>query len=555
MNEHECIKLDAAILGGGFAGVYCAKALGEALKRKRDFTVGLISKENYMVFQPMLAEVVGSSISPRHVVNPLRLLCRHASVYQGVVESVNWPERSLLLNAGPFSGNVRIEYRHLVLALGAVTDLRHVPGMPEHAFLMKNVGDAMYLRTTVIGRIEEANLETRREIRERLLTFVVVGGGYSGVETAGNLLDLFSVIPSYYPEIARTDLKVWLIHGGDHLLPTMNRRLGEYSARKLQERGLKLVLNQRVKSVTANRVYLENGAQIEANTVVSTVGNAPHPLVTSLCEASGLATVKGRILSSDTGQVKGQTHLWAVGDCAAVPDADGVFSPETAQFGMRQGILSGKNIARFTRGEQLRRFKFKGYGELASIGHHVAVADILGVKFSGFIAWWVWRTIYLLKLPRLDRKVRVLLDWTLDLFFPRDLNHLSPRHSNPVKEMYLEKGDILFEQGEPVFSFYIVKSGAVDLCENGEIVQTIRSGGYFGERSLLGDGIWHYRARASEPAHLVSIPARIFHQLVQGIGSLGQFFQKSAIRYQSREVTESLGRKIPRRLVSEPVSH
>src|SRR3954452_10886507 len=429
MNEHKCIKLDVAILGGGFAGVYCAKALGEALKRKRDFKVGLISEENYMVFQPMLAEVVGSSISPRHVVNPLRLLCRRASVYQGVVESVNWPERSLVLNAGPFSGNVRIEYDHLVLALGAVTDLRHVPGMPEHAFLMKNVGDAMYLRSTVIGRIEEASLETRSEIRERLLTFVVVGGGYSGVETAGNLLDLFSAIHSYYPGIARTDLKVWLIHSGDHLLPTLNRKLGEYSARKLQERGLKLVLNQRVKSVTANRVYLENGSEIEANTVISTVGNAPHPLVRSLCEACALETVKGRILSSDTGQVKGQTHLWAVGDCAAVPDADGVFSPETAQFGMRQGILSGKNIARFTRGEQLRRFKFKGYGELANIGHHVAVAEILGLKFSGFFAWWLWRTIYLLKLPGIERKIRVALDWTLDLFFPRDIVYLRPLHS------------------------------------------------------------------------------------------------------------------------------
>jgi len=553
MNERKCIKLDVAVLGGGFAGVYCAKALSEVLKRKRDFKVGLISEENYMVFQPMLAEVAGSSISPRHVVNPLRLLCRRASVYRGVVESVNWPERSLLLNAGPFSGKVRMEYNHLVLALGAVTDLRHVPGMPEHAFLMKNVGDAMYLRTTIIGRIEEANLETRPEIRERLLTFVVVGGGYSGVETAGQLLDLFSAIHAYYPGIARTDLKVWLIHAGDHLLPTLHCKLGEYSARKLEERGLKLVLNQRVKSVTANRVYLQNGVEIEANTVISTVGNAPHPLVTSLSEACGLAMVKGRILSSDTGQVKGHTHLWAVGDCAAFPDSNGVFSPETAQFGMRQGILAGKNIARFTRGERLRRFKFKGYGELASIGHHVAVAEILGFKFSGFFAWWLWRTIYLVKLPRLDRKVRVVLDWTLDLFFPRDLNHLSPRHSNPVKDIYLERGDILFEQGEPAFSFYIVKSGVVELREDGETVQRIRSGGYFGERALLGDGIWHYGARASEPAQLVSIPARIFHQLVHGIGSLGQFFQKSATKYQSREVAEAVGRKIPREVVAQPV--
>lgn len=553
MNGHKSIKLDVAVLGGGFAGVYCAKSLSEALKRKRDFKVGLISEENYMVFQPMLAEVVGSSISPRHVVNPLRLLCRRASMYKGVIESVNWPERSLSLNAGPFSGNVRIDYTHVVLALGAVTDLRHVPGMPEHAFLMKNVGDAMQLRTTVIGRIEEANLETRSEIRQRLLTFVVVGGGFSGVETAGNLLDLFSVIHSYYPGIARSDLKLWLIHSDDHLLPRFNGRLGEYSAKKLQERGLKLVLNQRVKSMTANRVYLENGSEIETNTVISTVGNAPNPLVTSLCEAAGLERVKGRILSSDTGQVKGETNLWAIGDCAAFPDSKGNFSPQLAQFGMRQGILCGKNIARFTCGKPLLRFKFKGQGELASIGHRTAIAEIMGVRFSGFIAWWLWRTIYLMKLPRLDRKVRVLLDWTLELFFPRDLNHLSPRHSNPVKDIYLEKGDILFQEGEPAFSFYILKSGVIELYEHGEAVQRIVSGGYFGEQALLRDGIWHHEARVSEPAHLVSISARTFHQLVEGIGSLGQFFQKSATKYQSQEVAEAIGRKIPREVVSEPV--
>jgi NADH dehydrogenase len=270
MSAEKVIKLNVAILGGGFAGVYCAKSVCKELGRGSGLKVGLISEENYMVFQPMLPEVVGSSISPRHVVNPLRLLCRHALVYRGRGESVNWPDRSLVLDAGPFSGNVRVEYDHLVLALGAVTDLSHIPGMPEHAFLIKNVGDAMFLRTTLLGRLEEAALESRPDIKARLLTFVVVGGGYSGVETAGHLLDLFCSIHVYYPNISQQDLKVYLIHGRDHLLPTLSRRLGEYSARKLRQRGLNLVLNERVKSVTANRVDLENGAVIERNMVIST---------------------------------------------------------------------------------------------------------------------------------------------------------------------------------------------------------------------------------------------------------------------------------------------
>lgn len=554
MDQPKAIKLDVAVLGGGFAGVYCAKAIGRLSRGGAKVRLGLISEQNYMVFQPMLPEVAGSSISPRHVVNPLRLLCKQADVFQGRVEKIDWPGRNLILNAGPFSGNLRVSYDDLVLALGAVTDLSRIPGMPEHAYLMRNVGDAMYLRSIILGRMEEANLETRPDIKRRLTSFVVVGGGYSGVETAGHILDLFRSIRVYYPNIGHSDLSVSLVHGGDHLLPTLSRKLGEYSARKLEQLGLKLLLNQRVRSITANRVYLESGQILETNTVISTVGNAPHPLVQKLGEACGLALEKGRLVTEATGQVKGQTHLWAAGDCAAFPLVAGCYCPETAQFAYRQGLLLGKNVMRRRSGRALQPFTFKGLGEMASIGHHLAVADICGFHFSGFLAWWLWRTVYLLKLPRFDRKVRVMLDWTLDLFFPRDLNHLSPRFTKPVKEIYLERGDVLFHQGEPAFSFYIVKSGMLELHDCGETLQRVGAGGYFGEQALLEDGIWHYDAQATEPTRLVSIPAGIFHELVRGVGSLGAFFQKSATKYQSREMVEAIGRKVAPGLTAQPVS-
>jgi len=553
-NQTKSIKLDIAILGGGFGGVYCAKAVGKALGRSSSVKAGLISEENYMVFQPMLPEVAGSSISPRHVVNPLRLLCKNVDVLRGRVESIDRKGRSLMLNAGPFSGNLKIQYDHLVLALGAVTDLSRIPGMPEHAFHIKNVGDAMYLRTTILGRIEEANLEPQSELKKRLTSFVVVGGGYSGVETAGHILDLFRAIHVYYPNVSGSDLSVHLIHGGDHLLPTLSRKLGEYSARKLQQRGLKLILNQRVKSVTANRVYLDNGECIETNTVISTIGNASHPLIKNLADGHDLEMERGCLVTEATGVVKGQTHLWAVGDCAAFPAPTGGHCPNTAQFAFRQGMLVGGNIVRQLRKRPLRKFTFKGLGEMASIGHHLAVADIFGIQFSGFLAWWLWRSVYLLKLPRLDRKLRVVLDWTLDLFFPRDLNHLSPRFTKPIKEIYLEAGDVLFHAGEPAFSFYMVKSGALELRESGETIHLISPGGYFGEQALLDDGIWHYDACAVEPTSLVSIPASIFHQLARGVGSLGQFFQKSATKYQSREIVEAIGRKVAPDAASQPIS-
>jgi NADH dehydrogenase len=537
-------KLDIVILGGGFAGVYCAKTLGKELRGKSAGQAGLISEENYMVFQPMLPEVAGSSISPRHVVNPLRLLCRDVRVLKGAIEKIIWPERKLILNAGAFSGNVEIQFKHLVLALGAVVDLSRIPGMPEHAYLMRNVGDAMMLRTTIIGRIEEANLEPRPEVKRRLLSFVVVGGGYSGVETAGQILDLLRSIQRYYPAISRNDWQVHLIHSQDHLLPTLSRRLGEYSAGKLREKGLDLILNQRVKAVTANSVYLEDGSVIATNTVISTVGNAPHPLVTALCQENGFPTEKGRILTEPTCQVAGQSHLWAAGDCAAIPFRKGGFCPATAQFAQRQGILLARNLIRSLQNGSLQSFDFKGMGELASIGHRTAVADILGFTFSGFFAWWLWRTVYLLKLPRLDRKVRVLLDWTLDLFFPRDINLLSPRYSALLKEIHLESGDVLFHMNEPAFSFYIVKSGCVAICDEQGVVKKATAGEYFGERALLTDGVWHFQATATEPSTLVSIPANVFHQIVRGSGSLGRLFQKSAAKYQSREMVEALSRKI-----------
>lgn len=542
--RRKILELDIAVLGGGFAGVYCAKRLARQ-SATRKLKIGLVSEENYMVFQPMLAEVAGGSVSPRHVVNPLRLLCRGASVFKGRIEKIAWPERKLTLNAGAFAGHIEVRYKHLVVSIGAVIDLSRIPGMPEHAFLLQNVGDAMLLRSTIISRIEEANLEQDAKSRRRLLTFVVVGGGYSGVEAAGQILDLFRSIHVFYPGIDQRDLHVYLVHSRDHLLPHLNRRLGDYSARKLVERGLKLILNQRVKDVTANRVYLQDGSTIESNTVISTVGNAPHPLILSLCSENGLLMEKGRIVTESTCQVKGQSNLWAAGDCAAIPYVKGGLCPATAQFAMRQGLLLAENIGRSIQGKPLRPFTFAGFGEMAGIGHRTAVADVFGFNFSGLFAWWLWRTVYLFKLPRLDRKIRVLLDWTLDFFFPKDINVLSPRYSMLFKEIHLEKGHILFRKDDPAFSFYIIKNGGIEISDEKGVVTVLTSGDYFGEQALMGDGIWHFDAVATEPSTLVSIPARIFHQITRGSGSLGRFFRRSANKYQSREMIEAITLKIP----------
>lgn len=541
MEKKKRLDLEVAILGGGFAGVYCGKTLLKTLSRGSKSPIGLVSDQNYMVFQPMLPEVVSGSLSPRHVVNPIRHLCKGLTVYKAAVEEIDVKDKTLTLRPGPFSPEVIIRFKHLVVSLGAVIDLSRVPGMAEHSFLMQNVGDAMKLRATILARFEEANLVVDTQRRRRLLTFVVVGGGYSGVETAGQILDLFDDVQKFYKNIDPADFDVFLIHSRDHLLPTLSVSLGKYAQTELRKRGLKLCLERRVKAVTANQVELDDGTYIETNTVISTVGNAPNPLVQKLIEDAQLESVHGRIKTSNTMQVPGHDWLWAAGDCAAVPMPDGEICPSTAQFAMRQGALLGHNINAFLRAEEVKPFKFTGLGELAAIGHHTAVAEVMGLKFSGFIAWWMWRTIYLSKLPGLDRKLRVMIDWTLDLFFPRDINLLNPRYTRPLQATHLQKGDVLFRSGEPAFSFYIVKNGRIELADDdGRTVKIVQAGEFFGERALLTDQRWRFTATALEGSKLVGLGSEEFKAILENSTEMRQLFERSAKQYSSSQEIDKI---------------
>jgi NADH:ubiquinone reductase (H+-translocating) len=531
VNTPAPIQLDVAIAGGGFGGVYTAKALAKALPRDRRIRCGIIAEDNFMVFQPLLAEVAGAAISARHVVNPIRLLCRGVEVIRGRISKIDLERRQLAIHAGEFTRTVTVEFNHLVLALGSVVDLSRVPGMAEHAYLLKNAGDALQLRGVVIDRMEEANLVRDQEAARRLLTFVIVGGGYSGVETAGQILDLLHRVHRFYSHVDEKCFRVILIHSGPHLLPEMHKSLGCYCQDRLEARGLEVLLNERVTAMTASKVYLRNGRSIESYTVVSTVGNAPNPVILEMCDAHRIATEKGRVVTDGCLRVQGRDRLWALGDCAAVPHHQGGRCPATAQFAMRQGALAGKNIAAAIAGKDLEPFRFKGVGTLASIGHRRAVADVFGMKFSGFIAWFLWRTLYLLKLPGLDRKIRVVSDWTLELFFARDISLLRPAPTQVHKGMHLQEGDRLFQAGEPAYSFYIVKSGRVDLSENGRLIKTLRGGDHFGERALLEDGIWKFDAVAAESSELIAVERDLFRTLSHTSESIHQLMEHSALQY------------------------
>jgi len=543
------IQQEIAILGGGFAGVYCGQKLAKKLK-KANFSAdsaAIVSDQNYMVFQPMLAEVAGASISPRHIVNPIRLLCRGMNVFRGQVERIDIEKKEVLINTGHFSAGVIIEFNHLVLALGAEINLSRVPGMPEHAFLMQNVGDAMVLRATIISRIEEANAEYRPEIRARLLTFVVVGGGYSGVETAGEILDLLHEIAKFYRNVAVEDIRVVLVHSRERILHTLSDSLGDYAGRKLMERGLEIRFEERVQAMTATKVYLKSGEVIESSTVVSTVGTAPSKAIAALCERADIPNDRSYVKTDEFLRVPGHDCLWAAGDCASVPlfDGGGDRCPQTAQFAMRQGERLADNIVAHIRGAKLKPFLFKGLGELASIGHRTAVANIMGMQFSGLIAWFMWRTIYLSKLPGLDRRLRVTIDWTLDLFFPRDINLLSPRYTKLFQQVHLEPNDKLFHRGEPAFSLYVVKTGQIDLVdENGEAVRSIEEGDFFGERALVHGGGYIYDAVSQGPSELISLSGEVVLPFLQTSRRFRRVLAKTTAQESAEAELESVFAKL-----------
>jgi NADH dehydrogenase len=577
MGTDQRFNFDVLIVGGGFAGVYCAQTLERKLGVSARDRVAIVADHNYMVFQPMLAEVAGSSISPHHVVNPIRALCRNVTVLRGSIFEIDLPARTLTLDSGMFSPSVTVGFNHLVLALGGIVDLSRVPGMPEHAFLMKSIGDAQELRGSIIDRLEEANLQSDEAAIKRLLTFVIVGGGYSGVETAGQMLDLIQDINRFYPRIARPDYRVILVHSGKHLLPEISEDLGHYCEQNIGKRGVEIILNTRVTSMTAGKVTLGDGQVIETHTVVSTVGNAPHPILVELCKKNNIPTDKARIITDSTLRVQGFENLWAAGDCAAVPMAAGKgearmakgettmpgspfaarkYCPSTAQFAYRQGICLGKNLAVILKGASAppHPFTFTGLGELASIGHQSAVADIMGLRFSGLIAWFMWRTIYLMKLPGLDRRLRVVIDWTLDLFFPRDITLLRSRPTEVLQEVHLEKGDAVFHAGEPALSFYVVKKGRIELNDGDGPVMTIGPGEHFGERALLHDRKWRFNAIATEPTTLVALEAKIFQAISSASTSLHDFFEHSSQQYITRKQLEALKETMPEALLKLKVS-
>lgn len=415
------MKKRVVILGGGFSGIYTALHLEKALKRDEDLEVILVNRDNFILFTPMLHEVAASDLDPANIVNPIHKMLKRVRFFCGDVNGIDLENRRVNVSHGVTHHAHDLEYDALVIALGSTTHFFGLPGIAENALTMKTLGDAFYLRNHVIGLMEEADFECCKDLRQSLLTFVIAGGGFAGTETMGALNDYVHKILKFYPNLTAKDLRLVLVHPGKALLPELSEGLGRYAQQNLLARGVEVKTETKVKSYIDGKAVLTDGTIIPTQTLVWTAGTAPHPLLDSLT----CVKERGRILVNECLEVSGHSNVFALGDSAMIPDkATGKFFPPTAQHAIREAKIAAHNVLAALHGGEKKPFHFKTLGQLASLGRRSGVAEMFGFKFSGFLAWWLWRTVYLLKLPRLEKKFRVALDWTLDLLLSKDIVQL-----------------------------------------------------------------------------------------------------------------------------------
>jgi NADH dehydrogenase len=420
----ESARRHIVILGGGFAGMTTAQNLEEVFGPDRSVAFTLVSETNALLFTPMLAEVAGSSLEPSHISTPLRTSLRRTQVVRGRVSEVDLEGRRVTVAVE--GGGVRqLVYDQVVFALGAVSNYLGLKNVEELAFDFKSLLDAIRIRNRVIDMFEQADREADRERRREMLTFVVAGGGFAGVELAGALNDFSRGILADYPNLSSGDLQIVLVHARDRILPELSESLGRYAQESMALRGVTFRLNCRLNDCRPGAVVLSDG-EVRARTLVWTAGTAPNPLLKTLPIETDR---RGAAIVESTMAVAGHPGVWAVGDCAALKDGKtGNPCPPTAQFALREARVLARNLRLTMQGRAPVPFHFDSLGALCVVGHHTACAELTvpfargkSLRFRGLLAWLLWRGIYLGKLPGLERKIRVLSDWAIELFFPRDI--------------------------------------------------------------------------------------------------------------------------------------
>jgi NADH dehydrogenase len=520
------------IVGGGFAAVKFAKTLRNKL-RSSECEILLFNRENHMVFHPLLADVAGASINADAAAAPLRQMLPGVECRTERVQRIDLPAAEIEFDSA--SGTLaRLHYDHVVVACGAESNLGIIPGMTEHAFPFKVVSDAIDLRQHVVRQMENAEAASELDRRRWYLSFIIVGAGFSGAEVAGEINELVRSSTRFYRNFRKEDVTVTLVHSQDQILPEVVPKLRAFAQNRMQKAGITMLMNTRAVAATHEGIQLQDGRMLAGATVVCTIGTTISPMV----ERLNVAKERGRIRTVPDMRMEGQTNAWAIGDCAFIVNAfDNKPSPTTAQFAERQGRQAALNLIRILRGQPTQPFRFKALGQLCSIGGYEAVAEMLGMRISGFPAWVMWRGVYLFKLPTWSRRIKVALDWAWDLLFPRDLSFLNTDATQQVTHAYYRPGDFIHRRGELAQVFSIIEEGEVEILQpseespDGKAIAVLGKGDFFGEEALLANRPHETSIRARTVVRLAQVGSALFSQMAGSFAPLRDVLVKAVTRH------------------------
>ena len=517
------------ILGGGFSGFFTARHLKKLLKNK--VSIELINRENYFVFQPLLPEVAGGSISAQNAVSPLRFLIRDIKIRKAEVESIDKEAQNVTIFQGVQRRPTHLAYDHLVIALGSDSDLSRTPGLQEHALTMKTLDDARRLRAHVIERLEHADITQLPEVKEGALTFTIIGGGFSGIETVGEIKDLIDRSLKYYPNIEASEIRVVLLEFAERVLNEMPASLASYAVEKLNKRGVELQLGVGVSECTGTQLVTTEGEVINTRTIIATIGNSPSPVIKKF----PLPQEQGRILVNRNLKVQETNNIWSIGDCAIIPlneeqKSREDFAPPTAQFAVREAKSLAQNIKAELENKPLKPFQYNSKGALASLGAGRGVAEIFGIKLTGRLAWLIWRAYYILFLPGIPTKISVLWNWIMDSMSPRSVVQLYSEKTPEARYIHYRAGDRIYETGSKSDGFYTIISGkikitGIDSGTGKEKSRILIPGDHFGERLLIGATRRVATAVAEEDTKVLVFSQQEFLKFAEGLPFFKKYFE------------------------------
>jgi NADH:quinone reductase (non-electrogenic) len=440
------------ILGGGFAGVECMRKLESYFMNDNDIEIALVSEDNFLLFTPMLPQVASGMIETRHVVIPIRTLCKKTTFYEAQIKNIDPYGKIVTLTGTNERRGISLHYDFLVIALGSQTNFFGIDKMEERAYSMKTLNDAVVLRNRIIDMLEQAENESDPILKKSLLTLVIVGAGFAGIETAGELNDFIQDARKYYPNIKKEDIRVIVLEAASFILPGFNEKLARFTLEKLTQHGVEVKLGKKLSSFSGSEVIIEDVVDpnktpasqpviesIQTRTLVWTAGITPVDII----KKSVFKTNKGGIVVNEFLEAPDFPEVFAIGDCCYLlnPQTNRPYPP-TAQSAEAGAKIVAYNLQAIIKNNQKKKFEFSSKGQMAIIGKRSAIATIFGLHLHGFIAWWIWRTVYLSKIPRLDKRVRIFVDWTIDLLFDRDISRLKIfRRELPAEYKELDEVD------------------------------------------------------------------------------------------------------------------